>query len=559
MAKIPRAIRSPEKKGTNTRETRRSRRSNSLPPARTPPQPDVDDLTNRVDQLRSPSKPTRTSRRGTDLLFPMMPNIEPPQPNHPDLQKEYKRLCTEGQKNISARWKRMVKKEYENMDHAKFEKESQRFGKDLGKLLSIPGFQIDKTVPTYLVQRSIVKDYPIKQDNKKEKNEANKKMQQAEVPIRINFHCIGESLIPVYKKGQINFVKAGEHLTYDDLKIAMNLVGMNVDNVPVILLIMYQYKTAMFDFTKETVLEGEEYERDVKKAGSVLSTIDGVMEEKLKDAAYLTRTAWILASYAEPDHDPYFHERMRRYRQEQRALYLQQLHDCKDSTELSDEAKLRRLQFFHLFVIMSSSQGCKDEDGIERFNLLFSGERTGSLSVCTPLRTCSIVDYIDFIVEVMKSGKSQGLEQQRAISFVEIAILCETVWKSELPSKYRDLCRVYQISEKKSRVSLNGMGIIDGVGIDDHVKRFLQKVLGLQQYNLAELYTLLDRLDRRTAANVNDNIAEIGQKLNNVSKKGDYWEKDREWLKDLFNDLGNESDEMKELCHRWLKVYKVSL
>ena len=63
----------------------------------------------------------------------------------------------------------MVKKEYENMDYAKFEQLSQRFGKDLGKLLSIPGFQIDKTVPTYLVQRSIVKDYPIKQDNKKEK------------------------------------------------------------------------------------------------------------------------------------------------------------------------------------------------------------------------------------------------------------------------------------------------------------------------------------------------------------------------------------------------------
>ena len=102
------------------------------------------------------------------------------------------------------------------------------------------------------------------------------------------------------------------------------------------------------------------------------------------------------------------------------------------------------------------------------------------------------------------------------------------------------------------------MGTIDGVGIDEHVRRFLKEVLRLR-YSLQELYSLLDRLDRRTAANVNDNIAEIGQKLNNVKKRqGEYWEKDRKWLKDLFSDLGSESEEMEEICRRWLEVYGVS-
>mmetsp|Transcript_5087 Transcript_5087/g.7077 ORF Transcript_5087/g.7077 Transcript_5087/m.7077 type:complete len:555 (-) Transcript_5087:44-1708(-) len=553
MTKITREHRSPEK-GINTRATRRIRRSNNLPP------PNIKELTNRLDQLSSPSKTKRTSSRGTDLPFPMMPYKEPPLPNNPELQKEFKRLCTEEKRNIRERWNRKVEKDYKDVDQAKFAQFSQRYGKDLGKLLllSIPLFEIKNTVPKYLVHRGIVRDFPIKKEKTEAQNEVNKEKQQAPVPINIKFHCIGESEIPVYKNNEVTMVKAGKHLTYDDLNVAMNLVGKNVDNVPVILLLVFQYKTAMFNFTKENVLEGEEYEKDVKKAGRVLSTIDSVMEEKLADAANLTRSAWILASCADPDHDRFFLQPMRQYREEQRALYLEQLNDWDDSKGLSDEVKLRRCHFFHLFVIMSGSQGCKDEDGIERLNLLISGERTGSLSVCIPLRTCSIVEYINFIADVLKSGKAQGMDQLRVISFVEIAILCETVWKSELPSKYRDLCRVYQISDKKARVSLNGMGTIDGVGIDDHVKRFLKEVLQLR-YSIKELYSLLDRLDRRTAANVNDNIAEIGQKLNNVKKRqGDYWEKDREWLKDLFSDLGSESEEMEEICRRWLEVYRVS-
>lgn len=174
---------------------------------------------------------------------------------------------------------------------------------------------------------------------------------------------------------------------------------------------------------------------------------------------------------------------------------------------------------------MSGSQGCKDEQGIERFNLLISGDRTGPLSVCKPLQHSSFEQYIEFIIDVLNSGKSQGMHLVRAIAFLEIAILCETVWKKELPKHYRDLCRVYQVSEKKVRVSLNGFGVIEGVGVDEHVKRFMLNVLQLK-YSTNELYYVLHQLDTRTAANVNDNIAEVGQKLNNVRKNGTDWEQD---------------------------------
>eukprot|EP00984_Skeletonema_dohrnii_P034011 scaffold32630_cov61-Skeletonema_dohrnii-CCMP3373.AAC.1 len=543
MAKINREQRSPDKKAT-TRTTKRQSRCNTNLPESAPPEPNDDELTHSFNRLCSPDKLKRTSSRGTNLPFPMMPYTKLPQPNNEELLSKFRALC-KADRNIRLKYDRLVKRDEEDMDEDKYEYYTPRYGKFLGKLLSFQLFEVRTTVPMYLVHRGIVRDFPIKKEMSEAKQKANRDRQQTPVDININFRHIGDSEIPVFQKKQITMVDAGDYLTNDDLNVAMNLVGKNVDNVAVVLLLMYQYNTAMFDKTKEKVLDGEEYEKDIKKIGSVLSAIDRVMERKLASAAHLTRSAWILASFADPEHDQYYHQPMRQYREEQRALYLKRLTELGDSKRLSDEVKLRRLLFFHLFVIMSSSQGCKDEDGIERLNLLISGERTGSLSVCIPLRNCSIVKYIDFIVDVLKSGKSQGLEQQRAISFVEIAILCETVWKSKLPSNYRDLCRVYQISDKKARVSLNGIGIIDGVGIDEHVRRFLKEVLQLP-YTIDELYSLLSHLDTRTAANVNDNIAEIGQKLNNVKHQGEYWEEDKEWLKDLFHELGNVNCQGKE-------------
>ena len=146
----------------------------------------------------------------------------------------------------------------------------------------------------------------------------------------------------------------------------------------------------------------------------------------------------------------------------------------------------------------------------------------------------------------------------RVIAFLELTILCETVWKTESPSSYLDIMRVPQLAQKKAHVTLNAIGIINGVGIDSHVKRFFTEVLGYG-YSKDKLDALLDLLDMQTAANVNDNIAEIGQKLRNVKKKGKHWNHDRLWLAEVFDDLGCINKEMRDLSSHWLDVYEIVL
>jgi len=63
----------------------------------------------------------------------------------------------------------------------------------------------------------------------------------------------------------------------------------------------------------------------------VLSNIDFVMEELLPTAPYIVRSAWILASFADPNHDKFYNDSIIEYRRGQRNLYLQQLQLWNDS------------------------------------------------------------------------------------------------------------------------------------------------------------------------------------------------------------------------------------
>lgn len=439
-----------------------------------------------------------------------------------------------------------------------YQQNLKTFGTPLAELMSAePHYELETLVPELLVNRSLIKECSGRKDQDKATILENKLKQKGQVKIYINFGCVEESLIPIWckKSEDFDYVKAGSNLSNNDLQLALKLVGKNIKNVGVILLLVYQYKTRMWMSKITKAPDGDDDLENLKEAKQILSLLENVITKHLSNANSVTRTCWTFALYAEPAHDTFFHDSMRHYRENCRALYLEQLKEWED-VESTEDVKLERLFFFHCAVIMSGSQGCTDEDGIERLNLLISGKRTGSLSVWRPLRNSDFLEYVDFLEDLLKSKKAQGLDMLRVIAFLELAILCETVWKTELPSSYLDIMRVPQLAQKKARVTMNAVGIINGVGIDSHVERFFTQVLGYG-YSKAKLDALLDLLDTQTAANVNDNIAEIGQKLRNVKKKGTNWNHDHLWLVKVFNDLGSINEVMRDICQRWLCVYEI--
>eukprot|EP00986_Skeletonema_menzelii_P015881 scaffold12865_cov152-Skeletonema_menzelii.AAC.18 len=517
-------------------------------------------------KISAKHKMNKSHNNKTDLPLPMM-DTRPPQPNADHLVKHFDVLCHADQK-VTAFYRRLLSSSCERTRTTVVKKYSKKFGMPLAQLMSmVPHYELHTSVPEMLVNRSLVKTYSgRKKDQNKDKIFENKTKQRGLLRIIINFGCIGESSIPIWdsKLKEVVYVKAGSNLNMNDLHHAMKLVGRNIRNVGTVLLLIYQYKTKMWQTKTTTAPHDIDDMANLKKAKQILSALEKAMVKNLPKAKSITRSAWTLASYADPEHDVYFDETMRCYREERRALYLKQLKKWDDSKNITDEKKLHRLFFFHIALIMSGSQGCSDDDGIERLNLLISGKRTGSLSVCIPLRNSDFLEYADFLEDLLASGTvSQGLDMLRVIAYLELAILCETVWKNELPSTYLDIMRVPQMAQKKARVILNGMGIINGVGLDSHVKRFFQKVLRFP-YSNDKLDALLHLLDNKTAVNANDNIAEIGQKLNNVrmgmnGKGNKDWEHDKCWLSDLFDDLESIDEEMKDLCTLWLNVYNVSL
>ena len=503
-------------------------------------------------------QPKEESRRIINLPLPMMEDKQPPPPNTDDLVRLFDVLC-HADSTVTQFYNRQLKKTNKNLNKKAYQLNFKKFGTPLAELKSMePHYVLETLVPELLVNRSLVKECSGRKDQDEATIFENKSKQKGRVKIFINFGCIEESLIPIWrsKSKDFDYVKAGSNLSNDDLQLALKLVGKNIKNIGVILLLVFQFKTRMWLSKTTKAPDGDDDLANLEEAKQILSLLENVMTKHLSNANSVTRTCWTFASYADPGHDIYFHHSMRRYRENCRALYLKQLERWKDSTNITEDVKLERLFFFHAAVIMSGSQGCSDEDGIERLNLLISGKRTGSLSVCMPLRNSDFLEYVDFLEDLLKSTKSQGLDMLRVIAFLELAILCETVWKTELPSSYLDIMRVPQLAQKKARVTLNAIGIINGVGIDSHVKRFFTKVLGYG-YSKDKLDALLDLLDTQTAANVNDNIAEIGQKLRNVKKKGKHWNHDQLWLAEVFDDLGSINEEMRDLCSHWLDVYEI--
>eukprot|EP00984_Skeletonema_dohrnii_P018682 scaffold8773_cov142-Skeletonema_dohrnii-CCMP3373.AAC.2 len=120
------------------------------------------------------------------------------------------------------------------------------------------------------------------------------------------------------------------------------------------------------------------------------------------------------------EHDQYYHQPMRQYREEQRALYLKQLTKLGDSKSLPDEGKLRRCHFFHLFLIMSSSQGCKDEDGIERLNLLIQGNELALSPLLLPLPFFLSSDPLPSIFGSQITKSNENAEPSRATIYLLI-------------------------------------------------------------------------------------------------------------------------------------------
>jgi len=151
-------------------------------------------------------------------------------------------------------------------DEEQYIKLSKSYGKFLGKLMakSDPPFILDTTVPTYLVDQAVVRTYPVSKKDTIQKREHNKKMQSIPIKICINFQSINKSQIPMKMNDKIVWVEAGEDLQNSDLALANKLVGKHFSNIAVILILLYQYNSRMWDKTKPMVLDSEDDKQNIR-------------------------------------------------------------------------------------------------------------------------------------------------------------------------------------------------------------------------------------------------------------------------------------------------------
>jgi hypothetical protein len=126
--------------------------------------------------------------------------------------------------------------------------------------------------------------FPISQYDSLEKQQRHNEIQNESVEFNIQFGNISETEIPKVVNGKIESVKAGNNLTNDDLFNAFKLVGYNLGNIGVVLLLIYQYNSNMWNKT------------------TIKRTEDKEVEKKLIRCFHLLIIPWKVISQLHPAH-----------------------------------------------------------------------------------------------------------------------------------------------------------------------------------------------------------------------------------------------------------------
>eukprot|EP00984_Skeletonema_dohrnii_P026365 scaffold15704_cov165-Skeletonema_dohrnii-CCMP3373.AAC.2 len=468
--------------------------------------------------------------------LPSLNGLKPTSNYDTELNEQWKGLFMRKQRNkIFYKRKFDSAQQKVDIDSDEFKQKAKEYGHDLAVLmLSETSFKT--RVPTYLVDRSLT-------------GRTKKDGVPDDVPIIINFEEVTKSSIPVKGKNGIVYEAAGDTLSNKMLSLAFNLVTPNIRNIGFVLLIIRQYRTKQNNHnlkslntdTRSISLKYQKYQ----ELPTLLQTLDLCMEQCLPFHPKSIRNTWQCNSYG---NDTIVTDvEVQKYRDHIRHEYLRK------------EKDLDRLHFFHLALIMASSQTENDLEGVKRINtLVMSGNwrydgndplgdgysRIGPKSFIRPLRFCSYWELLEFY-----SRLSGGLNITRSTTVVELAILTATVWNKELPKNCYPLLNIYQFSFKKARVTFNGFGKTDGVGVDRHVKYGLDAFSG-DDLKEGEWDLYCRTLPINIARNVNDNLAEIGQTLRSIGNT-----EQKEWMATLLAKLRQFDTRFNTIIPRWLHTY----
>lgn len=513
------------------------------------------------------STPTRTSKRLSDKKKPKKspPRMRPFSPESffdKEANDSWRKLFVQKDKDRKF-YERCIKKAEDEIqavtDSPEFLDLWKSFGKDLATLM-MSETTIQTEVPSHIVKRSLTgteHDYP------------------DTVKCTVKFGDVSKTLIPIdfnEETGKAIYKQAGDHLCNNMLRLAFKLVGKNIRNIGFVLLIIHQYKSRKHVKGDDRRFFVSADDRRMQKKIDIrpdlhelLQIIDEVMEDCLADHPQIIRNLWTTHSFGNKVIESLINdERVLQYREAIREEWRKE----------EDEDDLDLLDHFHLALIMIGSQKETDEDGIARLNkLIFGGNwvyeyedgngdiqdyTLGSSTFCrigpkTFLRPLQFCHWSELLVFYEQFGI--GLGMQRAAAVMDITILLETCWKRcSYPKHFKSYLRLHQVSTKKARVTLNGVGYTQGVGIDSHGKRIINAILGLEK-KLGEkkIDKICEGLPINVARNVNDNLGEIGQSLNAVETVKDLGHK--KWLKGFFRKLRTRDDRFIEINKRWLAEY----
>eukprot|EP00984_Skeletonema_dohrnii_P032619 scaffold27027_cov79-Skeletonema_dohrnii-CCMP3373.AAC.1 len=384
---------------------------------------------------------------------------------------------------------RSVEKIVKNTNTCQFKSKMKAYGRDLA-LLMLSGAEISTKVPRYFIKRSLTGQKTTDHNRQESYTVCFGDIASTEIPIAIG------------KDDQVIYKRAGDLLCNDMLHLAFKLVTPNIRNIGIVLLIIYQYRS------KQHVSDVDR--REMKRQPSSISLkrsdlpdllriVDEQMEICLPLHPQVTRNIWYTHSYAHTAFEKLIDD-------EPVLTYREAIRD--EWRHVEGGVDLDRLDFFHLAFIMLCSQTEKDDDGISRLNrFVVSGKwvypkvavedeedddvdngkddygyslgnskfgRIGPKSFLHPLQSCNPTELLQWYESALHG---RGLMIQRAATIIDLCVLCQTVWKREYPHIHSALMQIYQVSSKKSRVTLNGLGLTHGAGIDTHGVKAINAML----------------------------------------------------------------------------------
>lgn len=244
---------------------------------------------------------------------------------------------------------------------------------------------------------------------------------------------------------------------------------------------------------------------------------------------------------------------------------------------------MKNLVTFNYMVIMLFSQAIMDERCEKQYYQVIAG-RHDALSFIHPL---SHVPYTHLLNYYKKLYSSFSLPQLKAHSLLYFMITLHVMEGGVIPQNTRKLLAFRQVGQKKSRVSMNAVGIYMGIGVDRHVQRIFKIIC--DDYNNKHnnvLTTDADGVSKNFIADlagviredvgfsVNDEVGEISQQYirGNSSKNAAKRKKGEDaktsgkrerdvahnkcWAENVLSEIANKSEYNRAIIQQWKEDMK---